>query len=283
MKVMWRVLVGAGAICVGSAVAAQEPLAQSLSVLSAFDCTDGETRTIYVFQSDPEGGVTLLTKQEAPAAIGNDGFVPASRGAAERTFVFRDGSTAKGICASVTDAARATYPAITAGLLPEMGADTSAEMAVTLLTIRDLEGRAFAAEAAQAEMAAELAAAQANMASLQDALDQKDTTLTAQTEALQTMRQELAATMAQLDMTEQDRRKLVANVATLNQSNSALHQAVEDANETAEEATAEADAMANLADAAITWISTLQVRSAVAVRAEMCGTISGDARPSVCP
>ena len=267
----------------GSMAAAEVPLEQSLAVLSVFDCTDGETRTIYVFESSPEGAVKLLTRQEAPAAIGNDGFVTLPEGAAERTFVFRDGSTAKGICASVTDAARATYPAITAGLLPDLGADTSAGAIATKLTIDDLRGRLAVAEAANVSLEAALAAAKAGMASLQDSLDQKDTALSAQAEALQAMREELAATLAQLDMTEQDRRKVVANVAVLNQSISALQQSLREANESAEKAVAETEAMGNLADAAITWISTLQVRSAVAVRGEMCSTIAGEERPAVCP
>lgn len=264
------------AICAGNVVAAQSSLEQSLATLSVFDCTDGETRTIFLFESTSEGAVKLLTRQEAPTKMGDDGFATTPARAIKGTFVFRDGTATKGECTSVTHTARATYPAITAGLLPDLDADTSAENIAATLTIHDLQARLAEAESVSAALDATLSRIQAYLASTSA---DRDAALARKA----AMQQELAATIVQLDMIEQDRRKMVANVATLTQSVAALRQSLREADESAEKARADADAMGNLADAAITWISTLQVRSAVAVRGEMCGTISSNARPAICP
>ena len=312
---MWRNFLFAAALLAASGAGAQESLETALGKMSVFDCTAGGERAVYVFRSDELGNVSLVNDLGIEVQAENGAYsieTPqgARRIAPDGYFLVRDGAEIRGVCVSVTDPARATYPVITAGLLPQADQDTSAETLAMLVSLDDLEGQVAELTAANAVLRETLAevtqtlaateqdrdAAQAEVAALAAKLAAMENELALERQALSdeaavsdALHATLTVARQELETTELARRASVAMNAALGTQVNSLEQAVQSARAATAKAEHEADAardatgkMRKLADAAIAWISTRQVRSPDAVRAEMCRSLSASARPDLC-
>ncbi|MDJ0823892.1 MAG: hypothetical protein QNJ16_00170 [Rhodobacter sp.] len=171
---MWRSMICAGAlgIGIGSAAAAQDTLDEMLAATSVFDCMAGDTRAVYVFQSDADGNVALLgDSARALRAQDGDFLIKTPDGlreiAEDRYLVFNGGKAMPGTCLNVTDIARGIYPAVTAAYLPgvagtDVGATGAPELAAAV-TVRDLQVRLAERDAAAAEAADRIGDLQAKL------------------------------------------------------------------------------------------------------------------------
>ena len=312
---MWRNFLLAAAVSVASGAGAQESLDTALGAMSVFDCTAGGERAVYVFRSDELGNVSLINDLGIAVQAENGAYsieTPqgARRIAPDGYFLVRDGAEIRGVCVSVTDTARATYPVITAGMLPQAEEDTPAETIAMLLSIDDLKGQVAELQTANAaltetlaEMAQNLAtteqardAALAEVARLNGVTDDLLDELRLERQALadegavsDALHASLTVARADLDATEQARRAAVATNAALATQVTSLEEAVRAARKATKLAEEDAEAarqatalMRKLADAAVTRIATMQARSPGAVRAEICTFMAAGDRPDIC-
>ena len=315
MGKMWFRFLVAAAVFGAAGASAQDSLDTALGKMSVFDCSAGGERTVYVFRSDELGNVSLINDLGVPVQAENGAYsieTPqgARRIAPDGYFLVRDGAEIRGVCVSVTDPARATYPVITAGLLPRAGEDAPAETIAMLLSIDDLKGQVAELTAANAALRDTLAevtqslatteqdrdAALAEVARLNGVTDDLQNQLRLERQALadeaavsDALHASLTVARADLEATEQARRAAVATNAALATQVASLEEAVRAARKATRMAEEEAEAareatvqMRKLTDAAITRIATMQARSPGAVRSEICTFMSAADRPDLC-
>jgi len=203
---MWRQAIGLSTILLAGAATAQGSLENALQSLEVFDCSAEGARTLYVFQLGADGKVSLVGDEAAPVRIEGSGYsVMLSEGAREISpdayFVYRDGTASSGTCRQVSDLARAVYPVITDGLLPEIDStseDAAGQAAAVL--VQTMQSKLVEATAAMAELAdlrVRFEASQAELATVR-------ATAESATKALADLQASDAATRAELATTSAD-------------------------------------------------------------------------------